>query len=38
VDTLAGHIDLTGFFDLNPPASPIPAVIESTPAQRSNKK
>jgi spore germination protein GerM len=38
VDTLAGHIDLTGFFDLNPPASPIPPVIESTPAQRGNKK
>jgi Sporulation and spore germination len=25
VDTLAGHVDLTGFFDLNPPAPPQPA-------------
>jgi spore germination protein GerM len=36
VDTLAGHIDLTGFFDLNPPASP--AAIAGTAAQRGNKK
>ncbi|HUO34909.1 MAG TPA: GerMN domain-containing protein [Candidatus Acidoferrum sp.] len=28
VDTLAGHVDLTGFFDLVPPAAPAPA---STP-------
>jgi hypothetical protein len=27
VDTLAGHVDLTGFFDLNPPAA-APAVAE----------
>jgi spore germination protein GerM len=38
VDTLAGHIDLTGFFDLNPPASPIPTAPAGTAAQRSNKK
>jgi hypothetical protein len=38
VDTLAGHLDLTGFFDLNPPASPIPAAPAGTAAQRGNKK
>jgi hypothetical protein len=38
VDTLAGHIDLTGFFDLNPPASPVPAALAGTAAQRGNKK
>ncbi len=38
VDTLAGHIDLTGFFDLNPTASPIPAAPASTAAQRGSKK
>lgn len=31
VDTLAGHVDLTGFFDLNPPGPP-PAPLNSTPA------
>ncbi|MGH9699375.1 MAG: hypothetical protein ACRD52_07900, partial [Candidatus Acidiferrales bacterium] len=32
-DTLAGHVDLTGFFDLNPPV-PAPAPLNSvaTPA------
>lgn len=25
VETLAGHVDLTGFFDLNPPAQPAPS-------------
>ncbi len=29
VDTLAGHVDLTGFFDLNP--APLPASTASTP-------
>jgi spore germination protein GerM len=38
VDTLAGHIDLTGFFDLNPLASPIPAAPAGAAAQRGNKK
>jgi spore germination protein GerM len=38
VDTLAGHIDLTGFFDLNPPAALIPAALAGTAAQRGNKK
>jgi hypothetical protein len=28
VDTLAGHVDLTGFFDLNPPGPP-PAPLNS---------
>ena len=31
VETLAGHVDLTGFFDLNPPNPPPPA-LNSTPA------
>jgi len=30
VDTLAGHVDLTGFFDLNPPAAAQPS---AAPAQ-----
>ena len=38
VDTLAGHLDLTGFFDLNPSTSPIPAALASTAAQRGKKK
>ena len=32
VDTLAGNVDLTGFFDLNPylaPAAPVPPVAQS---------
>lgn len=29
VDTLAGHVDLTGFFDLNPPSPPTPAPLNS---------
>jgi len=32
VDTLAGNVDLTGFFDLNPPA---PAVPPTTVAAKS---
>jgi len=34
-DTLAGHVDLTGFFDLHPPAPPASAITASpsgTPA------
>jgi Sporulation and spore germination len=38
VDTLAGHVDLTGFFDLNPPlqpasqaASPAPSLPQAPP-------
>ncbi len=37
VDTLAGHIDLTGFFDLNPPSAGISAAPASAAAQRGNK-
>jgi Sporulation and spore germination len=32
VDTLAGHLDLTGFFDLNSPGSPSTAVTPNTQA------
>lgn len=36
VDTLAGHVDLTGFFDLNPnaslPSSAAPATATASPA------
>lgn len=33
VDTLAGHVDLTGFFDLNPPGPPpAPLNAAATPA------
>lgn len=32
-ETLAGHVDLTGFFDLNPPAPPQPPV--SAPSKGS---
>ena len=38
VDTLAGHIDLTGFFDLNPPSARPPVSPASSATQRSNKK
>jgi hypothetical protein len=34
VDTLAGHVDLTGFFDLNPPAA-APAAAEPVVAPAS---
>jgi hypothetical protein len=32
VDTLAGHVDLTGFFDLNSPTPPAP---QNAPAPES---
>ncbi len=39
VDTLAGHVDLTGFFDLNPPSAQVPAAVPAgTPAQSGAKK
>jgi spore germination protein GerM len=38
VETLAGHIDLTGFFDLNPPTPPSPVAPANAAGQRSNKK
>ncbi|HXO89129.1 MAG TPA: GerMN domain-containing protein [Candidatus Acidoferrales bacterium] len=33
VDTLAGNLDLTGFFDLNPPSPPAPPVTSAKPAR-----
>lgn len=38
VDTLAGNIDLTGFFDLNPPTARMPATPPGAVAQSGNKK
>lgn len=38
VDTLAGHIDLTGFFDLNPASAGISVAPASAATQRGNKK
>lgn len=38
VDTLAGHIDLTGFLDLSPPNARPPSPLASAPAQRGSKK
>lgn len=32
VETLSGHVDLTGFFDLNPPASPSASTNDDTSA------
>jgi|HubBroStandDraft_6_1064221.scaffolds.fasta_scaffold207135_2 hypothetical protein len=32
VDTLAGHVDLTGFFDLNSTSAPLPVATPSTQA------
>jgi hypothetical protein len=34
VDTLAGHVDLTGFFDLNPPATAVLPAPTTPPATR----
>jgi Sporulation and spore germination len=31
-ETLAGHLDLTGFFDLNPPSPPAPATSDGSSA------
>jgi hypothetical protein len=38
VETLAGHLDLTGFFDLNPPNAtpPAPAPAQSNPNPATN--
>jgi hypothetical protein len=36
VETLAGHLDLTGFFDLNPPSATPPAPAESSPTPATN--
>jgi Sporulation and spore germination len=32
VETLAGHVDLTGFFDLNPPVQPSPSPAQGAAA------
>jgi hypothetical protein len=38
VETLAGHVDLTGFFDLNPASPPAPTTpIGSAPASGDKK-
>jgi hypothetical protein len=36
VDTLAGNVDLTGFFDLNPPASALPQPAPAAPAKAAH--
>jgi hypothetical protein len=38
VDTLAGHIDLTGYFDLNPPSAQVPAAAPAGNAVPSGVK
>ena len=38
VDTLAGHIDLTGYFDLNPPGAQVPAAAPAGNAVPSGVK
>jgi len=38
VETLAGHVDLTGFFDLNPPAAPVPATPAGVSTQSGAKQ
>jgi hypothetical protein len=38
VETLAGHVDLTGFFDLNPPSPPAPSTPTGSTASSGAKK
>jgi hypothetical protein len=38
VETLAGHVDLTGFFDLNPPAAPVPTMPAASAPSNGAKK
>jgi spore germination protein GerM len=38
VETLAGHIDLTGYFDLNPPSAQVPAAAPAGNAVPSDVK
>ena len=38
VETLAGHVDLTGFFDLNPPAAPAPTTPAAVPTPSGAKR
>jgi hypothetical protein len=38
VETLAGHVDLTGFFDLNPPSAQTPSAPAGNPTPSGTKK
>jgi Sporulation and spore germination len=38
VETLAGHVDLTGFFDLNSPAAPAPTTPAAIPTPSGAKQ
>jgi hypothetical protein len=38
VETLAGHVDLTGFFDLNPPSAQSPSAPAANPTPTEPKK
>jgi hypothetical protein len=38
VETLAGHVDLTGFFDLNPPSPPAPSTPTGSASSSGAKK
>jgi len=38
VETLAGHVDLTGFFDLNPPSPPAPSTPTGSAPSSGDKK
>jgi hypothetical protein len=38
VETLAGHLDLTGFFDLNPPSVQSPSAPAGNPTPSATKK
>jgi len=38
VETLAGHVDLTGFFDLYPPAAPVPTTPAASAPSGGAKK
>jgi len=38
VETLAGHVDLTGFFDLNPPSPPAPTTPTGSTTSSGAKK
>ena len=38
VETLAGHVDLTGFFDLNPPSPLAPAAPMGSASSDGTKK
>jgi hypothetical protein len=38
VETLAGHVDLTGFFDLNPLSAQTPSAPAGNPTPSGTKK